>query len=156
MERYRLPLSEAAMEIRQATLNDLAGIKYLTGSLGYPGIETLTRKRMNLMLADPDCALLVFLKAGTVGGFMSLRFVPGEGSRIHLAVIGYFAIDPYIRSRAIGKELEEYACLMAGERRAESIAVRLPPPQTRANTFYREQGCGPTPDFFIKELTEKP
>jgi GNAT superfamily N-acetyltransferase len=141
------------MPIRLATISDWPAIKQLLVQLEYPGAANLPAAKLDRMLRDPAEALLVYEDDnGPVLGFLSLHFIPQVALDGDFARISYFAIDESARSKGIGKEMEEYATRLAGERNCHLVEVHCHTRRVRAHEFYSRQGYTESPKYLVKRL----
>lgn len=138
--------------IRVAKLEDWKDIVKLLEQLGYPGTEFFIKENMDRLLTDPNEELMVYEDNGLVVACISLHYIPQLGMRGDIAVISYLVVDSSIRSKGIGKELEEFAAASARKRGCGSIQVHCHSRRTEAHKFYERQGFKEAPKYFSKKL----
>jgi GNAT superfamily N-acetyltransferase len=85
-------------------------------------------------------------------GLLSLHFIPQIALRGDFARISYFAVDNEVRSKGIGRQLEETATQLAKERGCALMEVHCHTRRTRAHEFYARQGWIESPKYLIKNL----
>lgn len=66
--------------------------------------------------------------------------------------ISYLVVDSTIRSKGIGKELEEFATASARKRGCDRIQVHCHSRRIDAHRFYERQGFKEAPKYFSKML----
>ncbi|UQZ32728.1 GNAT family N-acetyltransferase [Paenibacillus sp. PK3_47] len=140
--------------IRAAKLEDRNDISVLLLQLGYPDTESFIKENMERLLADPNEELMVYEAEGRVIACISLHYIPQLGMRGDIASISYLVVDSSIRSKGIGKELEEFAAASAKKRGCISIQVHCHSRRIEAHKFYERQGFKEAPKYFSKRLTE--
>ncbi len=67
-------------------------------------------------------------------------------------ITSFFVVDEKVRSRGIGKMMEEYCVELAMERKCFAIELFSQEKRTDAHRFYERQGYQHFQKFFIKEL----
>ncbi len=140
------------MNIRKAEIKDAEVITRLLEQLGYPTENGLVAQRLSL-LADNDAHLDVVAEIeDNILGFMSLHFIPQIAFDADYAVISYLIVDQEIRSRGVGKILEEYAVDIANDRKCRRIFLHSNERRTDAHRFYLRQGYQEYAKAFIKYL----
>ena len=145
------------MGIRKAVLQDLEGIKSLLDQLEYPGTEKFLAGTLKRLIDHPDEALLVFQKdvlPNKIVAFISLHFIPQIAVEGDFARISYFSVDETVRSRGIGRELEEYCTLLARERGCDRMEVHCHTRRVAAHNFYFRQGYEESPKYLMKKLKQ--
>jgi GNAT superfamily N-acetyltransferase len=140
------------MGIRRAILSDKDGIKRLLDQLDYPGTEDFLQAKMEIVINNPLEELLVYEYEGKVAAFIVLEFLPQLGLKGDIARIGYFAVDTEIRSKGIGKEMEEYCEKLALEKECDRIEVHCHERRKDAHRFYFRQGYYESPKYLMKSL----
>ncbi|KQN97074.1 GNAT family N-acetyltransferase [Paenibacillus sp. Leaf72] len=138
--------------IRVAKLEDRKDIAKLLAQLGYPDTEFFIKKNMERLLTDPNEELMVYEDEGHVIACISLHYIPQLGIRGDIASISYLVVDSSIRSKGIGKELEEFASASARKRGCDSIQVHCHSRRIDAHKFYERQGFKEAPKYFSKML----
>jgi N-acetylglutamate synthase-like GNAT family acetyltransferase len=143
------------MGIRRATLADHDGIKKLIDQLDYPGSDSFLLKKMEIVINNPLEELLVYEWQNRVVAFIVLEFLPQLGLEGDIARIGYFAVDNEVRSKGIGKEMEEYCDKLAREKNCDRIEVHCHERRKDAHRFYFRQGYFESPKYLMKSLRKK-
>ncbi|PZF71447.1 GNAT family N-acetyltransferase [Taibaiella soli] len=138
--------------IRTATLQDHSAISELLTQLGYPGTEAFLPEKLERMLQDPDELMFVYETEEKVAGFMSVHFIPQIARRGDYATISFFAVDNTMRSKGIGKAMEDYATAKAIERGCEGIFLHCNTHRADAHRFYFRQGYTESPKYLLKKL----
>lgn len=141
------------MGIRKAKEQDASAIRTLLEQLGYPTQDGLVESKLALMLDHPDERLFVYEQDDALVAVMSLHFVPQIALAGDFATISYFVVDETIRSKGIGKAMEEHCTLLAQERGCEKIQVHCNIRRTKAHQFYERQGFQESQKDFFKKLT---
>jgi GNAT superfamily N-acetyltransferase len=137
--------------IRKAQPEDIAAIRALIAQLDYEPPDSLDKK-IGLLAADPDEALLVYEQDKEVVAFISLHFIPQIAVAGDFARISYFAVKDNARGHGIGQRLEAYISRLARERNCDRIEVHCHSRRTDAHRFYERQGYDEAPKYFIKRL----
>ena len=137
------------MSIRIATLDDTPKIKELLEQLEYPTANDALEKRIDQLLNHSDHHLIVY---GDVEALMSIHFVPQLALPGDFAIISYFAVDEKVRSKGIGKKMEEYCVKLATDNGCERIQVKCNIRRTEAHRFYERQGYQESRKYFSKIL----
>jgi GNAT superfamily N-acetyltransferase len=143
------------MGIRKATLADHDGIKDLIDQLDYFGSESFLQSKMEIVINNPLEELLVYELEDRVVSFIVLEFLPQLGLEGDIARIGYFAVDKNVRSKGIGREMEEYCEKLARERHCDRIEVHCHERRKDAHRFYFRQGYFESPKYLMKSLRKK-
>jgi N-acetylglutamate synthase-like GNAT family acetyltransferase len=138
--------------IRPANLEDKKDISRLLMQLGYQDTEFFIKRNMERLLADPNEELMVYEAEGRVIACISLHYIPQLGMEGDIASISYLVVDSSIRSKGIGKELEEFASASATKRGCSSIQVHCHSRRIDAHRFYERQGFKEAPKYFSKML----
>ncbi len=140
------------MPIREALIKDETYIKPLLEQLGYPLPAEVLHQNINDLLNHPDHKLLVYELDDDVVAFISIHFVPYIALQGNAAIITYFAVDQEMRSKGIGKEMEEYAVKLAKEKNCARIQLHSNIRRKDAHRFYERQGYIESPKYFHKPL----
>ncbi|WP_158798033.1 GNAT family N-acetyltransferase [Pedobacter sp. L105] len=140
------------MGIRKAKEQDASAIRTLLEQLGYPTPDGLVESKLSRMLDHPDERLFVYEEDNAVIAVMSLHFVPQLALIGDFATISYFVVDETIRSKGIGKAMEEHCTALAIERGCEKIQVHSNIRRTKAHQFYERQGFQESSKDFFKKL----
>lgn len=140
------------MGIRSAKPEDWKEISELLDQLGYPGTESFVRDRIEQLLNHPDEKLLVYEMEDRVVALMSIHFIPQLALEGDFARISYFVVDRSVRNKGIGRELEEYCCNLAKERKCDRIEVHCHARRRMAHRFYHRQGFEESPKYLMKMI----
>jgi GNAT superfamily N-acetyltransferase len=140
------------MGIRIAKPEDWKEISELLDQLGYPGTETFVKGKIEQLLNHPDEVLLVYEKESRAVALMSIHFIPQIALTGDFARISYFVVDRSLRNNGIGKELEEYCCRLAEERKCDRIEVHCHARRRMAHRFYFRQGFEESPKYLMKMI----
>ncbi|PEE36729.1 GNAT family N-acetyltransferase [Bacillus pseudomycoides] len=106
------------------------------------------------MHSHPDEELLVYEDNERVIAFISLHFIPQFALKGDFARISYFAVDTTIRSKGIGREIEEFCTDLAKKRNCDRIEVHCHSRRIDAHRFYSRQGFTESPKYFMKMINE--
>jgi len=142
------------MGIRKAKQQDASQIRTLLEQLGYPTADGLIESKLNLMLDHPDERLFVYEEDDLLLSVMSLHFVPQLALTGDFAFISYFVVDENVRSKGIGKAMEEHCTQLSIQRGCEKIQVHCNIRRTKAHQFYERQGFQESKKDFFKQLKE--
>lgn len=140
------------MGIRTAKVDDWKSICELLKQLDYPNTESFMKEKIETLLNHPDEELLVFETPGNIIAFISIHFIPQLALKGDFARISYFAVDSTIRSKGIGREMEEYCTDLAKKRNCDRIEVHCHSRRKDAHRFYSRQGFNESPKYFMKIL----
>ena len=143
------------MSIRKAILADQPAISILLNQLGYPGTETFLLQNLAVMLDQPTSEVFVYELDEKVAGFIAIDFIPQLATKGDFARISCFAVDETIRSKGVGRLLEEYCIRLATERKCDRIEVHCHSRRVDAHRFYERQGYEESPKYFIKMLPDE-
>lgn len=141
------------MGIRDAKVEDWKRIKELLELLGYSDIDSFLEAKILTLLGDPDEELLVYELGTEVVAVISIHFIPQLALEGDFARISYFAVDKKMRSRGIGREIEEYCTHLAKGRKCDRVEVHCHSRRLDAHRFYFRQGFSESPKYLIKMLT---
>lgn len=140
------------MEIRKATVKDAHQIQFLLDQLGYPTEDGYLASKIAQLSDRTDHQDLVCVLDGKVVGFMSLHYIPQIAFESDYVVISYLVVDADVRSKGVGKALDEYCTSVARERKCKRILVHSNARRTEAHRFYLRQGYIEYPKDFVKFL----
>jgi GNAT superfamily N-acetyltransferase len=141
------------MGIRDAEITDWKDIKGLLKQLDYSDTDSFLQDKIKTLLNHPDERLLVYEYDGKVVALISIHFIPQLALKGDFARISYFAVDSEIRSKGIGRELEEYCVSLAKDRKCDRIEVHCHSRRVDAHRFYYRQGFIESPKYLIKNLS---
>lgn len=140
------------MPIRKACITDCSHIKDLLDQLGYEyPVETIKIRLEKLFESEND-QVFVYTDNHKVEGFVTLHYSTQLAFDGDFCEIGYFVVDKEIRSKGIGKELEEFACKTAKEKGCSAINVFSRYERLDAHRFYERQGYHETRKYFTKDI----
>ena len=140
------------MKIRKAQPEDSTGIADLLNQLGYPVMEGFLKGRISMLASDPDEELVVGDDNGQVVAVLSLHFVPQLAVEGCFARISYLCVREDLRSKGIGRQLEEYAEATARTRGCDRIELHCHGRRTGAHRFYARHGYEESPKYLMKKL----
>lgn len=140
--------------IREAKAEDWKAISELLEQLGYPETETFMQEKIEKLILHPDEKLLVFEEDHKVVACISMHYIPQLGLVGDIAIISYLVVSNAIRSKGIGRKLEEYCTDLARKRNCDRIQVHCHSRRTEAHRFYARQGYSEAPKYFSKMLNE--
>ncbi|WP_316794045.1 GNAT family N-acetyltransferase [Pedobacter frigoris] len=140
------------MNIRTAVAGDAKAIQNLMNQLGYPTEDGFIERRLEVLSRNSEHADFVCEMEGAVVGFISIHFIPQIAFDGDYAVISYLIVDDQVRSKGVGKALEEYCTELATARKCKRIMVHSNARRTDAHRFYLRQGFIEYPKDFIKKL----
>lgn len=140
------------MHIRKAETGDALRIQALLEQLGYPTENGFIAGRLALFSDREDHFDLVYEQEGIVIGFLSFHLIPQIAFEENYGVISYLVVDENIRSRGVGKALEEYCTALAIEKKCKRVLVSSNIRRTDAHRFYLRQGYEEYQKAFIKYL----
>ncbi|MEO2076567.1 MAG: GNAT family N-acetyltransferase [Bacillus sp. (in: firmicutes)] len=140
------------MGIRKAKVEDWKQISLLLNQLDYSDTEAFIKEKIEILLMDTNEVLLVFEEDHSVIALISVHFIPQLAVKGDFARISYFAVDKYIRSKGIGRKIEEYCTDLAIKRKCDRIEVHCHSRRKNAHRFYMRQGFRESPKYFIKML----
>lgn len=142
------------MAIRKAEKQDASQIRTLLEQLGYPTADGLIESKLDLMLLHPDERIFVYEEDHQLFAIMSLHFIPQLALPGDFAFISYFVVDETVRSKGIGKAMEEHCTQLSIQRGCEKIQVHCNIRRTKAHQFYERQGFQESKKDFFKQLKE--
>jgi GNAT superfamily N-acetyltransferase len=142
------------MSIRSAQAGDSPAIEQLLDQLGYTGTAGFLPKKLEGMLADPNERLLVYETTAGVVAFISVHFIPQIAVAGDFARISYFSVADSVRGQGIGREMEEYAVMLAKERGCDRMEVHCHTRRVDAHRFYFRQGYEESPKYLMKRLND--
>lgn len=140
--------------IREAKAEDWKDIAELLEQLGYPETEKFMQEKIEKLVLHPDEELLVFEEDHKVVACISMHYIPQLGLIGETAIISYLVVCNAIRSKGIGRMLEEYCTDLARKRNCDRIQVHCHSRRTDAHRFYARQGFTEAPKYFSKILNE--
>ena len=142
------------MGIRTANVGDWKGISLLLNQLDYPDTESFIKQKIATLVMDSNEELLVYEADERVIAFISIHFIPQIAVKGDFARISYFAVDTNIRSKGIGRKIEEYCTDLAIKRNCDRIEVHCHSRREDAHRFYTRQGFTESPKYFTKMLPQ--
>jgi GNAT superfamily N-acetyltransferase len=112
----------------------------LSGQLGYPVTVRQMASRLEAVLPDPSCAVLVAEDGeGSVVAWTHVRVEHGVESEAFAEIRG-LVVDEGRRREGIGERLVSEALRWAGERGLTKVRVRCNIMREGAHRFYERQG----------------
>ncbi|MDR2950348.1 MAG: GNAT family N-acetyltransferase [Prevotella sp.] len=142
-------------KIREVRLSDIHEIQILLSQLGYSRTIDFLEKNLRMMLSDNSYKVIVYELKGKAVALMTIHFYWQIGYEGETANIGFFVVDTAIRSKGIGKKMEEYCTRIAKERDCALIELYSNKKRTDAHRFYERQGYKAYEKFFMKEINEE-
>jgi GNAT superfamily N-acetyltransferase len=142
------------MGVRKAKVEDYKQISLLLTQLEYPDTEPFIKEKMEKLLMDPNEELLVFEQDKDIIALISVHFIPQLAVKGDFARISYFAVDKNIRSKEIGRKIEEYCNDFAIKRKCDRVEVHCHSKRIDAHRFYIRQGFKESPKYCIKMLPQ--
>ncbi|RFU64094.1 GNAT family N-acetyltransferase [Peribacillus glennii] len=136
------------MGIRKAKVEDWEQISLLINQLDYPDTEPFIKEKVEKLLMDPNEELLVLEEDQSVIALISVHFIPQLAVKGDFARISYFAVDKDIRSKGVGRRIEEYCTDLAIKRNCDRIEVHCHSRRKDAHRFYMRQGFTESPKIF--------
>ncbi|SER49007.1 GNAT family N-acetyltransferase [Myroides profundi] len=140
------------MEIRKMEINDADVVANLLEQMGYPNTLGFLPHRIAEMNNCEREALLVVEDEGQVIAFISVHFIPQIALEGDFARISYFAVDQNIRSKGVGRLVEEHVTALAKSRGCDRIELHSHSRRTDAHRFYFRQGYEDVPKYLVKYL----
>jgi len=122
--------------------------------LDYPDTETFIKEKIEKLLIHPDEELLVYEDDEKVIAFISMHYIPQLAVKGDFARISYFTVDTTIRSKGVGRKIEEFCSDLAIKRNCDRIEVHCHSRRIDAHRFYSRQGFTESPKYFMKLLNE--
>ncbi|MCE4052085.1 GNAT family N-acetyltransferase [Bacillus sp. Au-Bac7] len=80
---------------------------------------TFIKEKIETLLSNPNEVLLVFEEDQSVIALISIHFIPQLAVKGDFARISYLAVDKNIRSKGIGRKIEEYCTDLAIKRNCD-------------------------------------
>lgn len=140
------------MEIRKADLKDARKVAELLAQLDYPRTDEFVAEKIAELSRRPDEELIVAESAGQIVAVLSVHFIPQLAVAGDFARISYFCVDGSMRSKGIGRILEQHCEQLARARGCDRIEVHSHSRREGAHRFYARQGYRESPKYFIKML----
>ncbi len=138
--------------IRKAQVEDWQAIGDLLNQLEYPNTELILKGKLEKLVNHPDEELLVYEEDGNILAFISMHYIPQIALKGDFARISYFAVQTLVRSKGIGREMEEYCTNLAIKRNCDRMEVHCHSRRSAAHRFYSRQGYAESPKYFIKMI----
>ncbi len=137
--------------VRDAALNDAAGIAGLLGELGFPAHAESIRHRLRSMLAFGE-SVLVAEEEGRLLGVLTLHIMPVLHRPTPVGRLTALVVTERERGRGVGRALVETAERMVNQRGCSLLEVTSNLRLQEAHHFYRHLGYEETSLRFKKEL----
>lgn len=138
--------------IRDARVEDADAIRNLLEQLGYSNTVAFIENKLTIMLSDTTYKVIVYEANDKVAGFISVHFYEQIAYEGKFATIGFFVVDSTLRSRGIGKALEEYCTRLATDRGCAIMELYSNEKRVDAHRFYERQGYKSYEKYFMKEV----
>ena len=133
-------MSGEGVGLRRAKSSDASSLAALSGQLGYPVTVRQMASRLEAVLPDPSCAVLVAEDGeGSVVGWTHVRVERGIESEAFAEIRG-LVVDEGRRREGIGERLVREAVHWAGERGLTKVRVRCNIVREGARRFYERHG----------------
>lgn len=142
------------MGIRKVKKEDYKQIALLLTQLDYPDTEPFIKEKIEILIMDPNEELLVFEENKNIIALISVHFIPQLAVKGDFARISYFAVDKSIRSKGIGRKIEEHCNDLAIKRKCDRVEVHCHSRRIDAHRFYIRQGFTESPKYFVKMLPQ--
>jgi len=140
------------MQIRKMTVEDTALVADLLTQMGYPETLDFLAAKIAKMSQSSQEKLLVVEEEEQVVAFISLHCIPQLAVRGDFMRINYFAVDEQVRSKGIGKQMEDYITALARQMGCDRIELHSHSRREKAHEFYLRQGYEEVPKYFVKYL----
>lgn len=140
------------MPIRNAKTGDSQAIRDMLEQLGYPLADGFIKEKLKLLFDSKNDEVYVYEEDNKVMGFLTLHFSIQLAFESNFCEIGYFVVDKNVRSKGVGKQLEEKACEVALARGCDRIEVFSMMHRADAHRFYERQGYSHIQKKFEKIL----
>lgn len=138
--------------IRDARVEDADAVRNLLEQLGYSNTVSFLENKLTIMLSDTTYKVIVYEANDKVTGFISVHFYEQIAYEGEFATIGFFVVDSTVRSRGIGKALEEYCTRLAIDRGCAIMELYSNEKRVDAHRFYERQGYKSYEKYFMKEV----
>lgn len=138
--------------IRDARINDAQQIVSLLEQLGYTKPIDFVERQLAKMLSDNSYKVIVYELDGETVALMTIHFYWQIGYEGEFANIGFFVVDSSVRSKGIGRLMEEYCTALTTERGCALIELYSNEKRLDAHRFYERQGYKSYEKFFVKEI----
>ena len=140
------------MKIRTMQIEDAAVVATLLDQMGYPDTLDFLPAKIDQMTKNTQEKLLIVVDQEEVVGFISLHLIPQLAVRGDFMRISYFAVDEKVRSKGIGKMVEDYVSALARQMGCDRIELHSHSRRTKAHDFYFRQGYEEVPKYLVKYL----
>ena len=140
------------MKIRTMEDRDATVVADLLHQMGYPDTLDFLPAKIAKMNQNQQEKLLVVVDQEEVVGFISLHLIPQLAVRGDFMRISYFAVDEKVRSKGIGKMVEDYVSALARQMGCDRIELHSHSRRTKAHDFYFRQGYEEVPKYLVKYL----
>lgn len=140
------------MKIRTMEDRDAIVVADLLHQMGYPDTLDFLPAKIAKMNQNQQEKLLVVVDQDQVVGFISLHLIPQLAVRGDFMRISYFAVDEKVRSKGIGKMIEDYVSALARQMGCDRIELHSHSRRTKAHDFYFRQGYEEVPKYLVKYL----
>ncbi len=140
------------MKIRTMEDKDAIVVADLLNQMGYPDTIDFLPAKIAIMNQSQQEKLLVVTEQDEVVAFISLHIIPQLAVRGDFMRISYFAVDEKVRSKGIGKRVEDYVSALARQMGCDRIELHSHSRRTKAHDFYFRQGYEDVPKYLVKYL----
>ncbi|MBB1139080.1 GNAT family N-acetyltransferase [Myroides sp. WP-1] len=140
------------MKIRTMEDKDEIVVADLLNQMGYPDTIDFLPAKIAIMNQSQQEKLLVVTEQDEVVAFISLHIIPQLAVRGDFMRISYFAVDEKVRSKGIGKRVEDYVSALARQMGCDRIELHSHSRRTKAHDFYFRQGYEDVPKYLVKYL----
>jgi GNAT superfamily N-acetyltransferase len=140
------------MNIRKATIEDEPIIEKLLDQLDYSDTKPFLKQKIEIIDQNPNSGLFVYELNENVVAFICVDFTPQLALKGDFARISYLSVDSSVRSKGIGKQLEEFCMSLAKERGCNRIELHCHERRKDAHRFYYRQGYVESPKYLMKML----
>ncbi len=141
------------MAIRNAWIADCEVIRELLNQLGYSQPVEIIKEKLDKLISNPEDEVYVYEENNTVLGFITAHFSVQLAFEGDFCEIGYLVVDENVRSKGVGKQLEEYVTQVAQRKGCSRIMVFSMSYRTDAHRFYERQGYHQIEKFLEKVLS---
>ncbi len=138
--------------IRNAHLDDAGKIRELLEQLGYLHTVEFIRTKLACLLGDNSYRVFVYEIDEIVVSFITLHFSVQIAYEGEFTTIGFFVVDENVRSKGVGKAMEEYCTNLAKQRGCALMELYSNEKRVDAHRFYERQGYQSYKKYFMKML----
>lgn len=143
-------MTDTALTIRPATIDDADAIATLLTDEGYPAGPSDITARLG-RFASPAARVLVAEHEGTVLGFIALHTIPRFEHDDHIVRILALVVDPGARERGVGRALMAEAERIAVELGAAFTEITAGHHRPEARRMYESLGYDSTVAAYLRK-----